>query len=747
MKNIASIAAALRFNVWMVNTIFLTVSIFGANAQAAPTCHPMSVTSCTLPFPSDVFTIEDPTSPTGRYVEYPDEILPNTVRAEMLPSFSPRQIFSGASGFSAAAPIYFELAEAISLESLPLNGGNSFVVFDLGPTSLDDPAYQDDLNARGDRVDIVTHLGKMAIQDTVAIRSHVIEAWPRGRLKYGHRYIAAITKVLKNENQEDLAPAPGLQNIIDNPTPLHENLLELLTEKGYASNNLISLTHFTVRDQDEVITPMRSMMSKTYAQDHPLRDVAISTTDSNSITLTGDVRLTNFRDNDGGLTYNASNSGFAEWVPFLLTIPSTSDLEKHPISIWGHGGLTAKEIRYPLEQNIRLGIATIGIDYPNHGARIDPNDNNGNGYVVTSMNPTKLQYIGLVTQAPLDQMSLLKAINSHLKNTLNNIQHNGLALPELDYDNIVVQGLSFGAMAGSTFAAFAPNIKGAIFENGGSSLVHLLSQSLLWSGGAKESMPQSATGAEIQFIAAMMQHYTDIGDATNFVHLFRNPIEGLKVRPLAFLYSIGDGVTINQTTEALAEIAGLKLVNDVIEPRPHLGNGIDGYDDLGFGLVQNYYGVEDLTLMLDDLKFAEETSATIGGNNPFSGLLDNMPDNLDIFFLSAFLENPEQYPEFNDFFGSAFLGDIEDFGTHFNSNNDRSQQYEKQWLCERLPVSETVCAETSSTNTDSSVDNTNTQRELYPDPSGGSINLTLLLLIIGYNLSRTLKYQPLKKRI
>jgi hypothetical protein len=98
--------------------------------ESDPVCNPVRVRACGLPFPSDAFTVADPSSPTGRRVEVDDELVSELYRAQVPRSMWPSAVLDGASGFSSMAPVLFELDRPIDPATLPVEGGESFVVFD-----------------------------------------------------------------------------------------------------------------------------------------------------------------------------------------------------------------------------------------------------------------------------------------------------------------------------------------------------------------------------------------------------------------------------------------------------------------------------------------------------------------------------------------------------------------------------------------------------------------------------------------
>lgn len=711
---------------------------------AAVDCHPLNNGHCAFPFPSDWFSNANESETTGISTDYSDALLPAAVLDKLPQGMSPQTALTGLSGFSAVTPVYFQLPVEVSEDSLPANGGDVLRVFDLGPV-----AALDSIQAQNvEPVPIVTHVTKVSVDDKVSEKSFFVEAWPRSRYRYGHRYVAALTNSLTSIEGEPFEASQSATEFFNESSDQAQELrtlVGLLEEKGIAQDDLISVTHFTVRDQSQLMSPMRTMMATAYGADRTFRNLSVSQTTESTVTVSGEVEIIIFKDELGGLTATHAEQGVERFVPFLLTLPLDSGVTELPLAIWGHGGFTSKEVRHPLEQNLSLGMATIGLDYPNHGDRLDPDGLNGNGHPLGSVAPEFIaQQLGVLIQAPVDQMSLLKAVHSYLPQALDELRVDFPELPRVDLESVVVQGLSFGTMAGTTFAAFAPGIKGAFFENGSGGFMHMLSQSVLWPMGARDMMPSSANGADIALIVAMMQHYVDIGDGINFAHLFRNPLPGLESRALSYVYALDDGIVINPTSEALAEIAELPLINEVLRNKNHLGSGVDGFQS-GFGIVQNESELDDVDVLSSALENMRSTLENTNSNNSFTDWFEEFPEDIDFFFLTDLLDNPGSFPDLISFFQDGTIeGNSEQlrgFSIHFNSNNLRARRYERDWLCGLLTIEERLCDQplTQPTNTvddledlvadlQAQLDNPPELEDIYPKPSGGAMSLLLILV-------------------
>ena len=162
-------------------------------APAPEPCSLAAVRSCALPYPSDEFTVEDPSTGTGRRVELPAELIPAHVLRQLGPGATPADAFGGADGFAALSPVIFEVDRPVDPSTLPRDGGDVLTVYD---------------EATGDRVPIRAEVPAEAARhgapDTVVV------AWPRVRFEPGRTYVARLGSGLRPREGGTLAQPAGL---------------------------------------------------------------------------------------------------------------------------------------------------------------------------------------------------------------------------------------------------------------------------------------------------------------------------------------------------------------------------------------------------------------------------------------------------------------------------------------------------------------------------------------------------------
>ena len=98
----------------------------GVQADASRPCAIGAVRSCALPYPSDEFTVADPTSSTGRRIEMPPELVPAELLDQLGPGATIGDAFGGADGFSAITPVVFEVDRSVIRGRSPMTGATSW---------------------------------------------------------------------------------------------------------------------------------------------------------------------------------------------------------------------------------------------------------------------------------------------------------------------------------------------------------------------------------------------------------------------------------------------------------------------------------------------------------------------------------------------------------------------------------------------------------------------------------------------
>lgn len=538
----------------------LTLSAIAAPAGArsrvtsrtgALACNPVHGTGCVLPFPSDVFTRPDASSPTGLRLSVSDDVWPEEMRDQLPAEVAPSRIFDGHDGFSAMGPILFEVDAPIDPATLPESGGDALAVFDADS---------------GVRIPMRVAIDAQAAKHDPG--TTVVRAWPAGRFDWGRRYVAVLTSALRHVDGTAVPRSQTLQGMIDGTAAprwvrYHRRLLDAAAHHGISTASVVAITGFTVRSENDAVGPQKALVERARADDHPVADVRALPLGGPDLAalVTGWVRLTDFRDPEtGGMRWNPSG-GREEWVPFMLTLPRAAAGAPVPVAVYSHAITVMKETMLLVAgPNAHQGIATIAIDHPQHGWR-GPREG---GYVFELGRPSEIaRLIALPIQSAIDFVSLVKAVRTSLADldvaptslgTLFGAHGDGR--PDLDPSRMIVEGTSMGGVLGVEFLALEPNLAAGMFQVAGMGILHTLTGSVIWSPlGLDDVVPAGATGVDVAAAIAACQFMIDPGDATNYAASIR-----ADRRPLAVVYGQGDAIVPNYSSERLVDLAHLPVI-------------------------------------------------------------------------------------------------------------------------------------------------------------------------------------------
>lgn len=559
-----------------------------AQARELP-CAELAVGSCALPYPSDEFTASDGTSPTGLRVDMPDGLIPERVTDELGPGAGLHDAFGGRDGFSALSPVIFELNAAVRPGSLPPDGGDALVVLDADS---------------GERQEIRAELWQEATLRGAP--GTIVIAWPVTTWEYGHTYLAGVSG-LRGVITDPVAPralrrpGPGVAAIVDG-----------LTRGGVEpAAGFLSVTRFTVGSRESAVSALESMAEQARAEDHPVRSLDVMApvwfTDGAAV-VTGEVRTTDFRDSDG-VVHPDSPRGH-EWVPFLLAVPERRDGNPAPVAVYGHGLTINKESMFLLaSRNAAAGVATIGIDVPNHGAR----QAGQGGYLLDLTDPGDMgRLVGMPLQGIIDHVSLVRGIVEHMGGIdlspwrLNGSHGDGIA--DLDTSLMLYQGTSMGGVLGAGEFALLPELDAAFLQVSGAGILDILSHSYLWIL-FRSVIPERADAGDAAALLGAASMLLDRSDPTPLLENLAD-----SKRPVVLQVGVGDRVLPEFASDRMVRMLGLPRIGQARTGIVASGStGSLGPDGRGFEEVWPYHSSAGSRGLMGHLAFSEPSA---------SGLLD-----------------------------------------------------------------------------------------------------------------------------
>ena len=509
----------------------------GSPAQPDKPCAEAAVTSCALPYPSDEFTLADVTSPTGIRVHMPSGIIPAAVQKALGPGATMEDAFGGADGFSALSPVIFEFDTPVRSERIPHDGGDVVRVYDVTTGERQDI-----------RVDVWTDAAFRGAPATIVI------AWPVTKWDDGHRLVARAGDV-KGLFTDPVAPA----SVVAAQGSLAKVRSQLSAVDDMAWADVQSATGFTVGSREAQVGPLEQMAEIARADDHPVRNLTTEVPfwfmDHGAALVSGEVRVTDFRDADG--VASADRAPTETWVKFMLTVPKVpASANGAPVVVYGHGLLVSKETMVVVAaENARKGFATIGIDVPNHGAR----QAGQGGFLLDLTKPSKLGRLASIpTQGIVDHVSLVQAITEHLDDidvspwNLGGAPGDGK--PDLDTSLLLYQGTSMGGVLGLAEYAVNPEFEAAYLQVPGVGIIDILSHSLLWPLFAP-IIPSAASAGDAAALLGTSTMLLDDADATHLLDDLR-----ASGRPVMAQVGIGDQVVPEFSSNRMVKLLDLPRI-------------------------------------------------------------------------------------------------------------------------------------------------------------------------------------------
>jgi hypothetical protein len=260
---------------WMSASLMLTVgalALGGGSAVAAelPTetkcefiASPGS-TECMLPFPDDYYTKADPTSPTGRRVDFRELATPTNAEGQHIEvaPYNASDGFSPGSGITLKIPGIETAADVRATKATPINHIGRYKIAGAPVVVID--------TSTGQRWPIWVE-----IDSTVKPEKANVEIHPAVNFTSGHRYIVALRN-LKNAKGEHLQAPAGFRSYRDNiPSseeavnarrPHFEELFSTLEAAGIQRSSLYLAWDFTVASDQNNTSRELSMRNAAFAQ-------------------------------------------------------------------------------------------------------------------------------------------------------------------------------------------------------------------------------------------------------------------------------------------------------------------------------------------------------------------------------------------------------------------------------------------------------------------------------------------------
>lgn len=521
-----------------------------------PSCNPVAPhVDCLLPYPSDHFLVDDPSTPSGKRVELPEAA---RLKTGFGTSFDLMNLHP-VDGFSAHQPILALFPGAISHMSLTPQTGPPAI----GPTATS-------VLLRADTGEAVPHWTELdgfeaaPSRRVVIVRSYV-------RLEPETRYIVAFQN-LKGADGRDVSPPDSYLELAQSERYQRE-ILPALREFGVNPADVEMAWDFTTGSDAYLKADMLAMQADAIArmEQTPPRvsDVTVVQPDSEHIALrvegvldvplyleSAETGALLHRGPDGAVAYNGQVA-----VPFLLQVPRSAIPDAEAFAPartlqWGHGFFGAREEvnhgfnqRYAQEgRYVMAAVDWWGMSEPDINAIVAVGEDLDRAFA----------FVDRLHQAMINQLALTRALQTTIAE-LDAVRR--FDQPLYDPEFIHFFGISQGHIFGVAAVALSPWIDRAVLGVGGGPYSLMMSRSANFAQLLGLINLILEDPVMTQKLISLSQHTWDRVDPVTWAsHLVREPLPGTPHRPVLTRMGVGDHAVPNLAGELLAREVGVPLL-------------------------------------------------------------------------------------------------------------------------------------------------------------------------------------------
>jgi hypothetical protein len=241
-----------------IGELDLNAALLGSTEARNQGCDPSDPRLCLLPFPNDRFTVEDPTTATGRRVSFKPEWMPrNVVGTPVNP-----QEWNRNDGFSVGQ------AALVKVPGIDLDETDAVPLDDLGAyDDADAPIVVIDADT-GERHPVFVELDAN-IPEADRAADQLLSIRPSVNWEAGHRYIVGL-RGLKRADGSTIAAPPTFQRVLDDDIDglvgdaydravASTFLVAALADAGFSGPDLYLAWDFTVASTTNTTGRMLSM--------------------------------------------------------------------------------------------------------------------------------------------------------------------------------------------------------------------------------------------------------------------------------------------------------------------------------------------------------------------------------------------------------------------------------------------------------------------------------------------------------
>ncbi|MEX1366038.1 MAG: hypothetical protein AB1Z98_23120 [Nannocystaceae bacterium] len=522
-------------------------------------CDPLVPEHCGYPFPSNVFSEVDETTPTGRRLALSSPMLPRALSgvAASADAFNERDGFSVAGTILAHLPgaTATGLADAAQIGDT-VQPGSLTVLLDAD-TGEPFPHFAElDINANGD-----------------GDRSLMIQ--PAAPLEYGHRYIVAVRGLVDDGGA--LVPAsPAFAALRDDTSSdepsvaerrlLYGDIFARLEAAGVARDELQLAWDFTVSSREHTsdgMLHMRDVAFEMAGEAGPSYEI-LSVEEDVSPTIfrriEGEIEVPLFLDvpGPGGVSQLDADgvpvqNGTARY-PFLVQIPYAAQDAPAASVMFGHGlfgsryGADSEAFQqFAQDANVIL----VSLDW----IGMSDQDPTFIGLAVSSGDPSRLRMIPDRLQQSL--VNFLMASRMMMTSIVDDPELEFMGQALVDPQTVHYYGGSQGGIMGGAFMALTPDVQRGVLAVPGQPYNLLLERSVNFDAFAELVAATYVDHLDQQLMLSLLQILWDRAEPSGYSrHISADPLPGTPAHDVLLLVSIGDHQVTTLGAHVMARAIG-----------------------------------------------------------------------------------------------------------------------------------------------------------------------------------------------
>ena len=567
-------------------------------------CDPISPDFCGLPFPSNIWTVADSTTPTGLRVHLHDT-MPQPQRSD--DSYVDLSALRFSDGFSPGSEILAFFPNVALDGTAPVTDPAASLAADSKTVLIDAET--------GEHIPHWVELDMRAADDTA--RDLLIR--PAVRLEDSTRYIVAI-RGLVDTTGATIAPSPAFKALRDGKSfnhpsiggrrALYADIFTRLASAGVAKGYLQLAWDFTTASRENNTQRMVKIRDLALAAlaGNPAQ-VSITSMQDNvdaniARRIEGTIHVPLFLDDPGPggrLVLDANGvpmqNGYADY-PFLLEIPvsavsSTATATPKPVLQYGHGLFGS---RYEIDDaNFRtfanqFGYVMLTMDWLGMS-------NADYGKLGTIVNAGELSQFETVAdrgqQAMLNNILVLDAVLRTLSSDSRTMVNPGQ--PTIQTTDPRFYGQSLGGIYGSTYLTLSPIITRGVLLVPGQAMTFIMPRS-----NAYDSFKVLLTGTfyddrRLPLVLDLIQMLWDRVEPTGYTKYMRTAeIPGTIPHEVLIMDTIGDQTVSTLGAQIMARAIDIPLVGE--QARPVFGLDATPSPHTGSGFVEFNFGPTESTI-------------------------------------------------------------------------------------------------------------------------------------------------------